>query len=59
MDVCAERFRYSLREGFRFRPYACHCTDCQTRTGAAFSEHMLFARLGTSKSQGELGQRII
>ncbi|WP_172449775.1 GFA family protein [Porphyrobacter sp. HT-58-2] len=36
--------RYSLREGFRFRPYACHCTDCQTRTGAAFNEHMLFAR---------------
>lgn len=23
-------------------PYACHCTDCQTRTGSAFSEHMLF-----------------
>lgn len=36
--------RYSLAEGFRFLPYACHCTDCQTRTGSAFSEHMLFAR---------------
>ena len=35
---------YTLREGFRFRPYACHCTDCQSRTGSAFSEHMLFAR---------------
>lgn len=35
--------RYTLREGFRFRPYACHCTDCQARTGSAFSEHMLFA----------------
>lgn len=35
--------RYTLREGMRFRPYACHCTDCQTRTGSAFSEHMLFA----------------
>lgn len=34
--------RYTLREGFRFRPYACHCTDCQSRTGSAFSEHMLF-----------------
>lgn len=33
--------RYSLRAGFRMRPYACHCTDCQTRTGSAFSEHML------------------
>ena len=35
--------RYVLREGFRLNPYACHCTDCQTRTGSAFSEHMLFA----------------
>lgn len=35
--------RYTLRDGLRFRPYACHCTDCQTRTGSAFSEHMLFA----------------
>ena len=35
--------RYTLREGFRLNPYACHCTDCQTRTGSAFSEHMLFA----------------
>ena len=35
--------RYTLREGMRFRPYACHCTDCQARTGSAFSEHMLFA----------------
>ncbi|MEO1044729.1 MAG: GFA family protein [Pseudomonadota bacterium] len=34
--------RYRLREGFRLSPYACHCTDCQTRTGSAFSEHMLF-----------------
>lgn len=35
--------RYTLRPGFRLNPYACHCTDCQTRTGSAFSEHMLFA----------------
>lgn len=35
--------RYTLREGMRLPPYACHCTDCQTRTGSAFSEHMLFA----------------
>lgn len=34
--------RYVLKEGFRMRPYACHCTDCQSRTGTAFSEHMLF-----------------
>lgn len=34
--------RYILREGFRMNPYACHCTICQSRTGSAFSEHMLF-----------------
>lgn len=33
--------RYRLTEQFRMRPYACHCTDCQSRTGSAFSEHML------------------
>lgn len=35
--------RYRLAQGMRLPPYACHCTDCQTRTGSAFSEHMLFA----------------
>ena len=45
--------RYVLREGFRLNPYACHCTDCQTRTGSAFSEHMLFA-LGDIAITGEL-----
>lgn len=35
--------RYTIRDGMRLPPYACHCTDCQTRTGSAFSEHMLFA----------------
>ena len=35
--------RYTLAEGFRLNPYACHCTDCQSRTGSAFSEHLLFA----------------
>lgn len=34
--------RYTLHEGFRMNAYACHCTDCQSRTGSAFSEHMLF-----------------
>jgi hypothetical protein len=33
--------RYTLRPGFRMKPYACHCTDCQRRTGSAFSLHML------------------
>lgn len=36
--------RYRLRPGFRMKPYACHCTDCQKRTGSAFSEHMLVMR---------------
>lgn len=36
--------RYRLREGFRMNLYACHCTDCQSRTGSAFSEHMLFVQ---------------
>ena len=45
--------RYTLREGFRLNPYACHCTDCQSRTGSAFSEHMLFA-LGDLEISGEL-----
>ena len=34
--------RYALDDGFRLNPYACHCTECQTRTGSAFSLHMLF-----------------
>ena len=33
---------YTLRSDFR--PYACHCTDCQSRSGSGFSEHLLFAR---------------
>lgn len=45
--------RYILRSGFRFRPYACHCTDCQTRTGSAFSEHMLVMR-SDLEIEGEL-----
>ena len=35
---------YLLRVGFRFRPYACHCTDCQSRSGSAFSENMFVVR---------------
>lgn len=45
--------RYVLRAGFRLNPYACHCTDCQSRTGTAFSEHMLFAQADIAVS-GEL-----
>ncbi|MEZ5682203.1 MAG: GFA family protein [Erythrobacter sp.] len=45
--------RYTLREGIRLNPYACHCTDCQSRTGSAFSEHMLFM-LADLEIEGEL-----
>lgn len=30
------KVRYTVRPGFRMRPYACHCHDCQRRTGSAF-----------------------
>jgi len=29
--------RYTIAPGFRFKPFACHCTDCQTRSGSAFA----------------------
>lgn len=35
------KVRYVLAPGFRIGPYACHCVDCQTRTGSAFSEHLM------------------
>jgi hypothetical protein len=31
-----EVVRYRVELTMRFRPYACHCTDCQTRSGSAF-----------------------
>lgn len=49
--------RYTLRDGFRFRPYACHCTDCQSRTGSAFSEHMLFV-LTDLDCEGDLDEGV-
>ena len=47
--------RYTVREGMRMQPYACHCTDCQSRTGSGFSEHMLFA-LPDLTIEGELDE---
>jgi hypothetical protein len=29
--------RYRVTPTMRFRAYACHCTDCQTRSGSAFA----------------------
>ena len=28
--------RYTVRTTIKFQSYACHCKDCQTRTGSAF-----------------------
>ena len=28
--------RYRVAPGLRLAPYACHCTDCQTRSGSSF-----------------------
>ncbi len=47
--------RYTLSAGFRLNPYACHCTDCQSRTGSAFSEHILFT-LADMDISGELDE---
>ena len=47
--------RYSIKPGFRMRPYACHCNDCQSRTGTAFSEHMMFM-LADLTIEGELDE---
>jgi hypothetical protein len=29
--------RYTARPSVKFRPYACHCTSCQSETGSAFA----------------------
>ena len=50
--VCG-RVRYVVLKEARFLPYACHCTDCQSRSGSAFSENMLVARRSLSV-EGEL-----
>ncbi|VAW01035.1 Gfa-like protein [hydrothermal vent metagenome] len=47
--------RYTLKSGFRMKPYACHCTDCQKRTGSAFSSHMLVTRADLTV-EGELNE---
>jgi hypothetical protein len=30
------KVRYQVAQTVRFQSYACHCTDCQTRSGSAF-----------------------
>lgn len=30
------KVRYSVNQTLRFQSYACHCSDCQRRTGSAF-----------------------
>lgn len=52
--------RYTLKPGYRLKPYACHCSDCRKRTGSAFSHHMLVMRadldLTGDLDQGQLTQ---
>lgn len=50
--------RYRLKPGERLPMYACHCTDCQTRTGSAFSEHML-VEVGDLEVSGPLAEGTI
>lgn len=33
--------RYTVNPSVRFQPYACHCSDCQTRSGSAFGLQLL------------------
>ena len=37
--VCGE-VRFRVKPGMRLNPYACHCKDCQKRTGSAFAVQM-------------------
>ena len=36
--------RYVLTQRVRLNPYACHCTDCQRRTGSAFGIQLMARR---------------
>src|SRR5215831_3129746 len=47
--------RYVLTQRVRFNPYACHCTDCQRRTGGAFGVQ-LTARREDVEFTGDLAQ---
>lgn len=33
--------RYSAEQARMFKPYACHCSDCQTRSGGAFTVQII------------------
>lgn len=47
--------RYVWRPGTRFKSYACHCSDCQTRSGSGFAlqQTVLSAEFEVT---GELGE---
>ena len=47
--------RYVLTQGVHFNPYACHCTDCQRRTGSAFGIQLM-ARLDDFEVTGDLAK---
>jgi hypothetical protein len=46
--------RYSVTPGFRFKPYACHCHDCQRRTGSSFG-----VQLGVMEADFEVEGELI
>jgi hypothetical protein len=45
--------RYRADQTLRFQSYACHCTDCQTRSGSAFGIQ-LAVRTSDLTVEGEL-----
>jgi hypothetical protein len=47
--------RYRVEQTVRFRSYACHCTDCQTRSGSAFGIQQAVL-LGDLTVEGELSR---
>jgi hypothetical protein len=51
--------RYVARPSFKFRPYACHCTSCQSETGSAFAQQ-IWVLAGDLDVTGELieGQQL-
>ena len=49
------KVRYVLRDTGGMQPYACHCRDCQTRSGSAFTVQM-FVPKDSLKIDGYLAE---
>jgi hypothetical protein len=54
--VCAQ-VRYAWRPSIKFKSYACHCIDCQTRSGSSFTlqQTVLFNDLEVAGALAEGG----